>query len=58
MDDKAREIRNAYFREWRAKNKDKVKAANARYWNKKAARDPGPGEPGKEAQIVGGENGK
>ena len=25
-----------YFREWRAKNKDKVKAANERYLRKKA----------------------
>ena len=26
-----------YLREWRRKNKDKVKAAQIRYWNKKAA---------------------
>lgn len=32
----AREERNAYFRAWRAKNKDKVKAINNRYWEKKA----------------------
>ena len=35
MDPKVREIKNAYMREWRAKNKDKVKAAHERYWNKK-----------------------
>lgn len=33
----AREKRNAYYREWRAKNRDKVSIINARYWEKKAA---------------------
>lgn len=28
--------RRAYQRQWRAENKDKVKAANNRYWLKKA----------------------
>ena len=32
----AKETRNAYFREWRAKNKDKVQAINKRYWENKA----------------------
>lgn len=32
----ARDARNAYMREWRKKNPDKVKAANTRYWEKKA----------------------
>ena len=32
----AREERNAYFREWRTKNKDKVKAINKRYWENRA----------------------
>lgn len=31
------EARRAYQKKWRAKNKDKVKAANDRYWLKKAA---------------------
>lgn len=34
----AREERLAYFREWRAKNKDKVKQHNATYWLKRAKR--------------------
>ena len=34
----AREERLAYFREWRAKNKDKVKKHNATYWEKRAIR--------------------
>lgn len=33
----AREVRNAYVREWRAKNRDKVKTYNRNYWAKKAA---------------------
>lgn len=36
MTDKAKEARRAYKREWNRKNKDKVKAAQERYWNKKA----------------------
>lgn len=37
MDDKAKEIKREYMREWRKRNKDKVKAAQNRYWEKKAA---------------------
>ena len=37
MDDKARDMRRAYKREWNRRNKDKVKAAQARYWERKAA---------------------
>lgn len=33
----ARKARNQYHREWRAKNKEKVKEINARYWAKRAA---------------------
>ena len=32
----ARDARNAYARKWRLENKDKVKAANMRYWAKRA----------------------
>jgi len=35
MDDKAKAERNAYMKAWRNKNKDKVKAAQERYWSKK-----------------------
>ena len=34
----ARDERLAYFREWRANNKDKVKNHNATYWEKRAKR--------------------
>ena len=37
MDEKAREARKLYKREWNRKNRDKVKAAQERYWAKKAA---------------------
>jgi hypothetical protein len=30
-----REARNEYARQWRAKNRDKVREANKRYWQKK-----------------------
>lgn len=36
MTEKARELCRAYQREWRAKNKDKVKKYNREYWQKKA----------------------
>lgn len=39
MDLNVREIRNAYMREWRARNKDKVKEHQERYWSKKALKD-------------------
>lgn len=32
----AKAAANAYHREWRAKNPDKVREANRRYWLKKA----------------------
>ena len=36
MNEAAKEARRIYLREWQRKNKDKVKAAQARYWEKKA----------------------
>ena len=36
LSDEARQARNAYFKRWREKNRDKVKAAQVRYWQKKA----------------------
>ena len=35
----AREARNAYAREWRRKNPDKVRANNQAYWARKAKRE-------------------
>ena len=36
MDEKAKEARRAYRREWAKKNPDKVRAIEERYWTKKA----------------------
>lgn len=36
---KAREARNRYYREWRKRNKDKVKESNKRYWERKAKKE-------------------
>lgn len=36
LSNEAREAQRAYKREWRKKNRDKVKNANKRYWEKKA----------------------
>ncbi len=35
--DKAAELRREYHKQWRAKNKDKVREYNQRFWLKKAA---------------------
>ena len=36
LSQEANEARNAYYREWRKKNKEKVKQYNEKYWKKKA----------------------
>ena len=33
----AREAKNRYQREWRARNRDRVRESNLRYWAKSAA---------------------
>ena len=38
MSEAARQARNAAAREWRAKNKDKVREYNRRYWENKAGK--------------------
>ena len=37
MTEEAKAARRIYDKAWRAKNRDKVKARNERYWEKKAA---------------------
>ena len=39
MTEQAKEARKAYRRKWAKNNPDKIKAAQARYWEKKAAAD-------------------
>lgn len=46
MNDAAKEARRAYKREWQRKNKDKVKAYQEKYWNKKAAEMAAASSPG------------
>lgn len=41
----AKAARRAYMRAWRAKNKDKVKAMNERYWQRRAARETAAADP-------------
>ncbi len=37
LSDEALEAKRAYRREWYRKNREKIKAAQVRYWEKKAA---------------------
>ncbi|MBQ9662377.1 MAG: phosphatase [Oscillospiraceae bacterium] len=39
MKEQARLARNKYYREYRARNPDKVREANRRYWQKKAEQE-------------------
>ena len=34
-DNETKKLQREYLRQWRAKNRDKVKAATRRYWEKK-----------------------
>lgn len=36
MNEFANKIRKEYFKDWRNKNKDKVKDYNSKYWKKRA----------------------
>ena len=38
MNDTALQERREYYRKWRAENRDKVHAAQERYWMKRAAK--------------------
>ena len=55
MDEKAREARRAYKREWNRRNRDKVKAAQDRYWARKAAQMEA-AEQGQGEEVPGGAN--
>lgn len=46
----ARQERNKYAKEWRKNNPNKVKAANQRYWERKAAK--------RREEVNGSDNGK
>ena len=36
LQEKARELRNEYQRNWRKKNQEKIREYNQRYWERKA----------------------
>ena len=38
LDEQAAEERREYFRQWRAKNPDKVRENNRRYWERRASK--------------------
>lgn len=40
LNERALELRREYQREWRRKNKEKVRANNLRYWERKAQNPP------------------
>ncbi|HJD20978.1 MAG TPA: hypothetical protein H9915_04070 [Candidatus Gemmiger faecigallinarum] len=39
LQDRGSELRREYMRNWRAKNRDRVREYNARYWAKRAERE-------------------
>ena len=39
MEERAKEMRRAYKRNWSRRNPDKVRAAQERYWERKAAEE-------------------
>lgn len=54
MDDlreKALEAQREYARKWRAKNKDKVRETNRRYWERVAQRTNAAAEPDKREEV-------
>ena len=58
LDEAALEARRAYQREWRRKNKDKVKAQQERYWQRKADQKAVQGDSGGQIAADSGEGGQ
>ena len=58
LDEAALEARRAYQREWRRKNKDKVKAQNERYWQRKARQKAVQGDSDGRIAADSGEGGQ
>ena len=56
LNEVARELRNAYYRDWRRKNPEKVSAANRKYWEKKAGLSSGGKSSGDETGGKDAEN--
>lgn len=49
LQDRAAEERREYYRQWRAKNPDKVRENNRRYWERRAAKRA---EAEKEQEVI------
>lgn len=49
-EEQARKAANAYKREWAKKNPERIKAAQLRYWSKKAAESKGVEKDGKQTE--------
>lgn len=56
MTEQAKEARREYLRAWRAKNKDKVRESQRRYWERRAQREEVKEEDGKETDDLPGRN--
>lgn len=56
MTEQAKEARREYLRAWRARNKDKVREANRRYWERRAQREEVKEGHGKETRDLPGRN--
>jgi hypothetical protein len=41
MEEEVKKAKNSYLREWRSKNKDKVKKHNADYWKRRVEKMKG-----------------
>lgn len=52
MDEKAKAARAAYAREYRKRNPEKIKAAQDRYWQKRAEKQPVVDEGGKHVNAI------
>jgi hypothetical protein len=54
MTDEAKAARNAYLREWRRRNPDKVRRQHERHWERQAEKRKQSEENGKAAALGGG----
>jgi hypothetical protein len=55
MTEAAAQARREYLRQWKRANPDKVKAHQARYWERKAAEAAGQQQPAREPQQTAAE---
>ncbi len=51
--EKAREAQRAYAKQWRAKNKERVRENNLRYWARRAEREAAAQETEDQKEVQG-----